>query len=81
VAGLAQRVYPRAAHVGAAIVVADEGSLRDVLLPVYDALDLRWEPATMGSVRADAPGLGWDDVADALVTEFAERFQLAEHAD
>jgi hypothetical protein len=70
VAGLAQRVYPHGAHIGAAIVVAEEWRLRAVLTPVYEALDLAWTPSTMGSLAAGIPGTTWDDVADALVAEF-----------
>src|SRR5688572_15401749 len=78
VAGLAQRVYARAAHVGAAIVVADEGSLRDVLLPVYEALELPWEPATLGSVRTGMPTVCWENVARAVIEEFVMRFRVVE---
>ncbi|MGE3858268.1 MAG: biotin/lipoate A/B protein ligase family protein [Dehalococcoidia bacterium] len=76
--GVGQRVLARAAYVGGVIVV-DRGDLvRDALEPVYRALDLEWAPATAGSVRAEAPGVTWDDVASALLAAFARRYEVRE---
>jgi lipoate-protein ligase A len=58
VAGVAQRVYSRGAHLGAAIVVAEEPRLRDVLFPVYAALGLEWDPRSLGSVASWTAGIG-----------------------
>jgi octanoyl-[GcvH]:protein N-octanoyltransferase len=70
-AGLGQRILPRAACVSGVIVVDSADLVRDVLDPVYRALELEWDPATSGSVRAEAPGVTWDDVTVALMEAVA----------
>jgi hypothetical protein len=76
--GVGQRLVQAAAHVGGVIVVAGTDRLRAVLVPVYRALDLDWDPATAGSLEDEMPGLTWDDVASAVVRRFAERYDLVE---
>jgi lipoate-protein ligase A len=77
-AGIGQRVISGGAHVGTVIVVDDAAAVRRVLGPVYAALELDWEPATVGAVAEEAPGVGWESVRDALLSEYAARFRLAE---
>jgi hypothetical protein len=68
VAGLAQRLVRDAVQLGAVLVVAEEGRLRDVLIPVYRALALECDPATFGSV---ASLLGTrESPFDAIVDQF-----------
>lgn len=76
VAGLGQRVVKDAAHVGAVIVVADAARVRDVLVPVYDALGLSWDPAITGSLVDERSDLTWELVADALQDAYAGRYSL-----
>lgn len=77
--GVGQRVIGGAAHVGGVIVVNDAAAIRNVLVPVYEALGVPWEPATAGSVE-DELGAPRDleKVADTFVAEFADRFALEE---
>lgn len=77
-AGLGQRVVRDVAHVGAVVVVGGADRVRDVLLPVYDALDLVWRPATTGSVAAEIAGVEWGDVAGAIKAELARGYELIE---
>jgi octanoyl-[GcvH]:protein N-octanoyltransferase len=77
-AGIGQRVISGGAHVGTVLVVDDPTAVRRVLEPVYRALELDWDPATVGAVAAEAPGAGWDAVRDALLARYAERFELVE---
>lgn len=72
-AGIGQRVISGGAHVGTVIVVDDAAAVRGVLEPVYAALDLAWDPATVGSV-----GRPWEEVRAAVLAEYAERFRLVE---
>ena len=44
-------------------MVAEAERIRDVLIPVYEALGLDWDPATAGSGRRRGSGLAWEDVA------------------
>jgi octanoyl-[GcvH]:protein N-octanoyltransferase len=74
-AGIGQRVIAGGAHVGTVIVAEDEAAVRDVLEPVYRALSLAWDPATVGAV-----GRPWEEVRDAVLGEYAERYRLVEDA-
>ena len=56
VAGIAQRVTADAALVSGVVVVTDAAEIRDVLEPVYAALEVPFDPASVGSVdAADGP--------------------------
>ena len=55
-AGIGQRLIKGAWHIGGVIVVAEAERVRDVLIPVYEALGLDWDPATAGAVADEAPG-------------------------
>jgi octanoyl-[GcvH]:protein N-octanoyltransferase len=77
-AGIGQRVISGGAHVGTVLVVDDAAAVRHVLEPVYAALELDWDPATVGAVAAEAPGIGWDAVRDGLLARYAESFELVE---
>jgi octanoyl-[GcvH]:protein N-octanoyltransferase len=76
--GVGQRVVAGAAHVGGVVVVHDADTVRDVLLPVYEALDLAWDPATVGAVDLEVPDVTWDQVEGAVLTVFEGRFELDE---
>lgn len=76
--GVGQRIVDGAAHVGGVIVVEGTETIREVLRPVYSALDLEWDPATVGSVVEEAPGLGWDVVVKGLMDSFGRRHDLEE---
>lgn len=72
-AGIGQRLVKSAAHVGAVIVAEGEGRIRDVLVPVYGALGLSFDPVTAGSA-----GTGLDQLEAALRAEYAQRYELVE---
>jgi octanoyl-[GcvH]:protein N-octanoyltransferase len=74
--GVGQRITDGAAHVGGVIVVTGADRVREVLVPVYEALGLDWEPATAGSLADEVPGLRWEDAESAVVEAFARRFDL-----
>jgi len=77
-AGIGQRVVAGGSHTGVVLVVSGEESIRAVLDPVYDALGLPWRPETTGSVQAEDPALGWEQVAAALMDEYARHHELVE---
>lgn len=52
-AGIGQRVIVAGAHVGGVIVVRGAARIRAVLEPVYEALELEWQPETTGSVALE----------------------------
>lgn len=74
--GVGQRVVRGAAHVGGVLVVGDADRIRDVLLPVYDALGLPFDPETVGSVRDELGDVSLSDVRAALVTALARRHDV-----
>jgi octanoyl-[GcvH]:protein N-octanoyltransferase len=78
VMGVGQRLVRGAAHVGGVVVVDGGNRIRDVLIPVYRALGLDWDPRTAGSLADRAPGLDTEVVADAIVESFATNFDLVE---
>ncbi|NHX37241.1 MULTISPECIES: lipoate--protein ligase family protein [Halolamina] len=65
-AGIAQRVTAGAAMVSGVVVVADRAEIRDVLAPVYDALDVPFDPDSVGSVTAAGGPSDPERVARAL---------------
>ena len=78
IVGVGQRLVRGVAHLGGVVVVTGTAALRDVLIPVYDALGLDWDPATAGSVEDEVPGVTLEHVTEAIVAELAERYQLNE---
>jgi octanoyl-[GcvH]:protein N-octanoyltransferase len=77
-AGVGQRLISGAAHLGGVVVVRDSARVRDVLIPVYDALGLEWDPETTGSVEDEATGITLEQVIDAVVAELAKRHAIEE---
>jgi octanoyl-[GcvH]:protein N-octanoyltransferase len=80
-AGIGQRVIAGASHLGGVIVVGDARRIRDVLVPVYEALELAWEPATAGAVQDEVDGATpdpWTAVRDALLAEYGREYDLVE---
>ncbi len=77
--GVGQRVVRGAAHVGGVIVVNDHNTVRNILIPVYEALDLAWDPRTVGSIEQElgAPR-DLERILDALLIEFDKRYELQE---
>lgn len=78
VMGVGQRLVKGAAHIGGVVVVSGTNRLREVLAPVYAALDIEWDPATAGSLIDAVPGIGVDQVADAILAGLAQLGPLIE---
>jgi lipoate-protein ligase A len=75
-AGIGQRLISGGAHVGAVVVAEGSELLRSALEPAYAALELEWDPATVGAVEDEVAGATLDAVEDALVAELARSFEL-----
>jgi octanoyl-[GcvH]:protein N-octanoyltransferase len=76
--GVGQRIVKDAVHVGGVVVVSGGDRIREVLVPVYDALGLDWDPDTTGSLEDEVPGLTWYQAEIAIEKAFAARFDLEE---
>jgi octanoyl-[GcvH]:protein N-octanoyltransferase len=77
-AGFGQRLVKGGSHTGAVVVCTGADRVRDVLLPVYEALGLDWDPATAGAVADEDAGAGLDEVTDAIAAEYGESYDLVE---
>lgn len=77
-AGVGQRLIKGAAHVGGVVVAADADRVRQVLVPVYRELGLRWDPGTAGAAADEVEGVELETVRQALLAEYAERYELVE---
>jgi octanoyl-[GcvH]:protein N-octanoyltransferase len=77
-AGIGQRLITGAAHAGGVLVVTGSELLRSALVPVYEALELEWDPATAGSIADEVPGMDLDRAEAALIAELEAEFDLVE---
>lgn len=77
IVGIGQRIVSGAAHVGGVVVAEGSSEVREVLIPVYSALRLDWDPSTVGSV-IDESGAGWTEVEKAILDELSGRFEIEE---
>jgi octanoyl-[GcvH]:protein N-octanoyltransferase len=60
------------------VVVGGGERIRDLLVPVYDALGLDWDPATAGSVEDEIGEVGLAAVERAILSALGERHELSE---
>jgi lipoate-protein ligase A len=76
--GVGQRLIARAAHVGGVVVIGDSERVRDILVPVYAALGLDWNTATVGSVEDEIGSVSFGRVEEAILEEFSARYEIVE---
>lgn len=76
IAGIGQRMVKGAAHVGVVVTASGSDRLASVLGPVYRALELPLDPATIGSVEAETGKCTGSDLIDALVNSLGKRAEL-----
>jgi octanoyl-[GcvH]:protein N-octanoyltransferase len=76
-AGIGQRMIRGGAHMGGVVVASGGRDIAEVLLPVYRALELEFDPATSGSV-ADELGRDVDpgELEEAVIAELAKHYEL-----
>ena len=65
--GTAQRITRHGYLFSAVVLVRDPEPVRAVLSATYPLLGLEWDPATVGAVSDDVPGITVSEVADALL--------------
>ena len=76
VMGVGQRLVRGAAHVGGVIVVDGSERIRDVLIPVYRALEMDWDPRTSGALSDRALHVDFDNVIAAVTKQLARHFEV-----
>jgi octanoyl-[GcvH]:protein N-octanoyltransferase len=74
--GTAQRIVRGGWMFSTVVVVASADRLRGVLDEVYTALELDWDPVTVGAVADEAAGASVDAVRRVLLDSYAERYDL-----
>jgi octanoyl-[GcvH]:protein N-octanoyltransferase len=78
-AGIGQRMIRSGAHLGGVIVVSDAELIRTVLGPVYEALELDWDPRTAGSVAEEIGRyVELAEVEEALLAQLSKRYRIEE---
>jgi lipoate-protein ligase A len=75
--GTAQRVVRGAWLFSTLVTVADDARLKPVLEQVYGALGLAFDPASVGSVHAEAPGVDLAGLEAALLDTYGLRPESA----
>ena len=78
--GVGQRIISKATHVGGVVVIGGSQRIRDILVPVYQALQVEMEPSTIGSIGDELGATNFDDVRQAIVDEFASHYDLSDGA-
>lgn len=78
VMGVGQRLIKGAAHIGGVIVVDDGERVRDVLVPVYRALGVDWDPRTAGALADRSAGTKTSDVSKAVIAQLQKLADVEE---
>jgi len=76
--GSAQRLTRTGWLFSTVIIVSDPGPLRDVLVDVSAALDLDFDPVSVGAVGTAAPGVGRDQVQTALLAALTHHIPVTD---
>jgi octanoyl-[GcvH]:protein N-octanoyltransferase len=78
-AGIGQRMIRGGAHMGGVVVASGGRQIAEVLVPVYEALELEWDPATSGSVSEElGREVDADELEEALIAELGDRYELVD---
>jgi lipoate-protein ligase A len=77
--GIGQRMIRGGAHMGGVVVASGGHEGARALEPVYEALELDWDPATSGDVSEELgrevdPG----EIEEALIAELAKSYELVD---
>ena len=59
------------------MVVTDAVLIRDTLIPIYEALNLDWDPRTTGSIEDELGAITYDQIQCAITDEFSRHYDLS----
>src|SRR5215217_2080434 len=77
--GIGQRMIRGAAHMGGVVVASGGEEIARVLVPVYEALGLDWDPTTSGSASEElAREVDVGELEEALIAELGKRYELVD---
>jgi lipoate-protein ligase A len=78
-AGIGQRMIRGGAHMGGVVVASGGSEVARVLVPVYRALELDWDPSTSGSVAEELDReVDVGELEEAVIAELAKRYELVD---
>jgi octanoyl-[GcvH]:protein N-octanoyltransferase len=69
--GVGQRLAKNAAHIGGVVVVSQSELLREVLVPIYEALELPWDPRTAGALQDLVAAVTLKETTDSILAELS----------
>ena len=76
-AGIGQRMIRGGAHMGGVVVASGGREVANVLVPVYRALELDWDPETSGSVAEELHReVDAGELEEALIARLSTRYEL-----
>ncbi|WP_235736910.1 lipoate--protein ligase family protein [Nocardioides alcanivorans] len=76
--GTAQRMVKDAWLFSSVVQYDDAAVLQPLLAKVYGALELDFDPGSVGTIAEEAPGVGLDEVETAIIGAHHDRFDLSE---
>ena len=74
--GTAQRMVRDAWLFSSVVVLGDAATLQPLLAEVYDALEVRFDPTSVGAICDQAPGVAAETIEQALIGAYDDRFDL-----
>jgi octanoyl-[GcvH]:protein N-octanoyltransferase len=77
-AGIGQKLIKGAGHLGGVLVVGESARIRDVLVPVYEALGLEFDPVTAGAIEDELSSVSTDEAEEALLEQLRLSYDLTE---
>jgi octanoyl-[GcvH]:protein N-octanoyltransferase len=78
-AGIGQRMIRGGAHMGGVVVAAGGKEVARVLVPVYEALELDWDPATSGSVSEEiGREVDSGELEEAVIGQLTRSYELVD---
>ncbi|WP_157551181.1 lipoate--protein ligase family protein [Nocardioides jensenii] len=76
--GTAQRMVRDAWLFSSVVMVGDAPLLQPLLVRIYDALELQFDPASVGAVTTESPAARIDVLEEAFIGAYDDRFGLVE---
>jgi len=76
--GVGQRSIKGGSHLGGVLVCENEQHTKEILIPVYQALEAEFNPDTCGSVLSETGDAGLAATLQALQVSFGARYQIHE---
>lgn len=77
-AGMGQRLTKSATYIGGVISLKQNKEAEKILELVYRALNLELDPTSFGSLESEVPGIRYNQLEEAILSQFSACFSLQE---